>query len=773
MPLRGFAIAACLLAALLCCAPLQAADRATRQKEFDDTIRPFLRTHCFKCHGAEKQEADLRLDDFVLAADIAESGRKTWSKVRNMLELGEMPPAKEKQPAAETRLKLVGWIDDVLEEIDCAPAVSNPGRVTIRRLNRFEYRNSVRDLLGVDFQPAADFPGDDVGYGFDHIGDVLTLPPVLMEKYLAAAETIAGQAIVTQGLTQPLDRQVNGVDFEGGNRNGVFARGLTSEGKLSAKFTFPLDGEYRVIVVARGDQAGPEPVKIALDVDGKEFAKADVKSDGTPPDTIELKVTVKAGERTIAVAFLNDFYDPNAEKREDRDRNFYLDSLKIVGPIGWKPANLPESHKRIIFIEPSPTLLRRDATRQIAERFATKAFRRPVTSDELSRLTRLARVAVDRGANFEESVQFMLQGILCSPHFLFKVELDPVEPTAPEIRDLNDYELATRLAYFLWSSLPDDELLDLAKKGELRKNDNLQKQVRRMLQDSRSAALVDNFAGQWLELRRLADVQPDKSLFPAFDAKLRTAMRRETELFFGTIIREDRSVLELISADYTFLNGPLARHYGIQGVEGDEFRKVSLAGTDRGGLLTQASILTITSNPTRTSPVKRGKWVLENLLNDPPPPPPPNVPELKEGEKGALMGTLRQKMEQHRVNPGCASCHQRMDPLGFALEKYDAVGALRFKEGDSPIDDSGELPGGVKFSGSKGLRELLATQKKGNFVRCLAEKMLTYALGRGLEHYDRCAVDKLVEALEKNNYRFSALVVAIAESDPFTKRKTK
>jgi Protein of unknown function (DUF1592)/Protein of unknown function (DUF1588)/Protein of unknown function (DUF1585)/Protein of unknown function (DUF1595) len=401
-----------------------------------------------------------------------------------------------------------------------------------------------------------------------------------------------------------------------------------------------------------------------------------------------------------------------------------------------------------------------------------RAYRRSVTPAEVDRVLKLVEMALASGEDFNAAIGVGLQAILVSPHFLFRVELDP-EPNNPDaIRTINDYELATRLSYFLWSSMPDDELFTLARLGLLRKGGNLDRQVRRMLADPKAQALIENFAGQWLQLRNLDTVAPDKGRYPDFDESLRRAMRKETELFFAAIVREDRSVLDFIDADFSFINSRLARHYGISDVSGEEFRRVRLDPNERGGVLTQASVLTVTSNPTRTSPVKRGKWILENILGAPPPPPPADVPKLTEGAEGKLTGSLRQRMEQHRANPDCAICHKRMDPLGFGLENYDAVGAWRTKDGPFEVDASGELPSGETFVGPKELKAILKARQD-EFVRCLSEKMLTYGLGRGVEYSDRCAVEDIARAVEKNDWKFSSLILAIVHSDAFQKRSGK
>jgi hypothetical protein len=619
-PRLGLALAALLTSAALASAGPPAKPAPDYQKD----IAPLVTRYCVSCHKGPRARGGLVLDKFPDQATVLK-GRLTWEKVADALRAGDMPPPNRPRPGAAELDTLNAWLDAVVLKADCA-GQKDPGRVTLRRLNRAEYNNTIRDLVGVDFRPGDDFPSDDVGYGFDNIGDVLSLPPLLMEKYLAAAEKVVDRAF-----------------------------------------------------------AGPA-----------------------------------ARKRIMTVPFENE-----------------------------------------------------EAARRILRGFAERAYRRPVNEEELRRLLRFVELAQKNGDGFETGIKLALQAVLVSPHFLFLVELDRRPNDPRSVRDLNDFELASRLSYFLWSSMPDDELFRLARERALRKGGVLEAQVRRMLKDSRARALTDNFAGQWLQTRNLKGFAPDPGLFPAFDEKLRAAMRKETELFFECVVREDRSVLDFIDSDFTFLNERLAKHYGIPGVQGDELRKVTLTGAARaarGGVLTQATVLAVTSNPTRTSPVKRGKWILENVLGTPPPPPPPGVEELQEGKDVELKGSLRQRMEQHRADPSCASCHQRMDPLGFGFENFDAVGAWRDKEGKHAIDPSGVLPNGQSFKGPAELKAILKGRSDA-FARCLAEKMLTYALGRGVERSDRCAVDEIARNLAREQYKFSALVLQIVKSDPFQKRR--
>lgn len=585
----------------------------------------FFGQFCRDCHTGDEAEADLRLDALTAPLDIAQQ-HASWIRVAEVVRAGEMPPGDEPQPTAELRQQFLQWLEPALKTLE-DHQTSQPGRVTIRRLNRAEYNNTVRDLVGVDFQPAETFPADDVGNGFDNLADVLSLPPLLMEKYLEAADQIVRRALDDERLRNQL---------------------ITS---------WPVRSEQRP-----------------------------------------------------------------------------------------------------------------DCARQVLQRFASRAFRRPVQPEELERLLQLVQQTADAGADYVPSLEPALQAVLISPHFLFRIERDEHPDGEQGVRMLNGYELASRLSYFLWSSMPDDALLRLAESDQLADASVRQQQVRRMLADPKSEALVDNFAGQWLELRNLAKLTPDTQRYPDFDESLRAAMLGETESFCRVVIAEDRSVLDFLDADYTFVNERLARHYGLPGVQGEGFRQVSLPDRRRGGLLTQASILTLTSNPTRTSPVKRGKWILENILGAPPPPPPPGVLQLMEGEQAELLGSLRERMEQHRSNPSCAMCHKKMDALGFGFENFDAIGAWRERDGQFAIDASGELPGPEAFAGPAELRRILQTSRRGEFLHCLAEKTLTYAVGRAVETYDRYSVDQIVQRLEAEDYRFSALVLAVVESAPFLMR---
>lgn len=775
--MRGVWKTAYLLLAVVCAGGLRTAwgdeDQAAPVEPVADRIQrdvaPLLQKYCNSCHNTEKKKGGLDLSGFSTELSVLKS-RKLWENAQRMLRAGEMPPDDKPQPTLDEKERLFKAIDATLNTVDCSRG-ADPGRVIIRRLNRTEYNNTIRDLVGVHFRPADDFPADDIGYGFDHIGDVLSLPPVLFEKYMAAAERIMERAIhdgeVTNGpIRRFLSREMKWLGPDVAVERNKYGRVLHTNGELQAELEFAQEYEFIANVRVYCDPAGPEPVKAALRLDGNDVKVIEVTEKNSR--TIPVRMTIPPGRHTLGVAFLNDYYQPDNPDEKQRDRNLVLEYIDLQGPIDKTP---PLSEQLILVCRPAAD--GHDAAacaRQIIERFVTRAFRHPATPGEVDLYTSLYENRRSAGDSYEQGLRLALSAVLVSSKFLFRIELD-AEPHDPQkIRGLDDYELATRLSYFLWSTMPDDELFDVAAKGELHRPPVLRQQVQRMLRDPKRESLVNNFAGQWLQLRNLSVLAPDKGAYPAFDDGLRQAMRRETELFFESIVEEDRSLLEFLDARHTFVNARLAKHYGIDGVEGDQFQRITLPGDQRGGVLTQASILTVTSNPTRTSPVKRGKWVLENLLGAPPPPPPPMVKEFDENPAQAATGSLRQRMEQHRANPGCASCHQRMDPLGFGLENFDGIGAWRTKDGEFAIDPAGDLPTGESFKSPKELRAILLAQKD-DFTRCLTEKMLTYALGRGLEYYDRCATDSIVEAVRKADYRFSALIEEIVMSDPFQRRR--
>lgn len=724
---------------------------------------PFLAKHCVQCHGPDKKKGGVELHIYKDEKSILRD-RRRWNEVVEMVTAGDMPPSERPRPKVEESEAFLKTVRAIFEKHDGA-ARRDPGRVTMRRLNRTEYNNTIRDLVGVDFQPADDFPSDDVGYGFDNIGDVLTLSPLLMERYLAAAENIMARAIVTGAPPKPGSRRLIARFLEPAQSRDIRVRELTKD-RLHAPFKVSQDGEYTFRVKMSAKSADGEAPRIALFAEDKELRALTVKGPEKRPEVYEATLSLKEGTTTRFSARL---LNPGGEPA----RTVFVEWFELFGPADPYPA----SHRKLMAATAETKL---DKTREILTRFANKAYRRPATKDEVDRLVKLAQNTELKGESWEGSISLAMQAVLCSPKFLFRVELDD-RPDSPDPHPIDEYQLASRLSYFLWNTMPDDELFALAASRQL--HQNIEPQVRRMLKDPKAAALVDGFAMQWLQLRVLKTLRPDPKLFPEFTDRLRSDMIKETELCFLEIVRNDRSILELIDSDYTFVNERLARHYGIdypgQGKAfgrfggNDKFEKVKIKNGERGGILTHASILTVNSNPTRTNPVKRGKWVLEQILGTPPPPPPPNVPELPDDDhKQELKGTLRQRLEQHRKDPACANCHAKMDPVGLAFENFNAIGKFRTKEGELPIDPSGVLPGGQAFKGPQELKRILLGKKE-LFSRCLTEKMLTYSLGRGLDYYDKPAVDSILGGLAKNDYRFSALVVDIAKSDPFRMRRGK
>ena len=725
--------------------------------------------YCTDCHNSIDQTAGVDFERYETPDDF-QADFDVWEKVVQVVGYGQMPPEDAEQPTKEERAALVAWAKHELNSYDCEGVVS-PGRVTLRRLNRAEYNNTIRDLTGLDFRPADVFPSDDVGYGFDNIGDVLSMTPLLMEKYLAAAEQVALRAIET---TPPQQKRLTTKDYRRLKSNlddsidgDLRAHLLYTNAEVKLVQIFPDSGLYSLQVKAYEQPAGDESARLVVKLDGEAIQSFDVTARRRSPGVYATRpVQVEPGRHEVTAAFVNDYYNPGAPEEDERDRNLAIERFIIDGPLVPDAELRSESHRRIIGDlhvdrrNPAP------AAAKVLRRFASTAFRRPATDSEVHRLTEIARSVYEQGGSFEEGVQLCVQALLSSPSFLFRVEQDADPATDGPYRQLNEYELASRLSYFLWSSMPDEDLFAQAAQGALR--DNLDAQVRRMLRDPKAEALAKNFGGQWLTLRNLDEFDPDPEKFPEFDEELRQAMREETLHLFRHIVREDRSVFDFLEADYTYLNERLADHYNVDDVEGAAFQLTSMADDRRGGVLTHASILALTSDPTRTSPVKRGKWVLEQILDQPPPPPPPGAGELPE-DGPELVGTLRQRMVQHRDNPTCASCHQRMDPIGFGLENFDAVGAWRETDHGEPIDSSGVLPGGKSFNGPAELRKILSGQRE-QFRKTLAKKMLTYAIGRGVEKSDRCAIRFIVDQMERGDDRFSALVLGVIHSDPFQLR---
>jgi len=769
---------------------------------------PFIEKHCIACHGgkATKGELDLKKIDRTDPAIL--KNRKVWMNVLTQVGTGEMPPKKQPRPTLEEIEKFTASVESAFERAELA-APPDPGRVTVRRLNRNEYNNTVRDLLGADFDAAEEFPPDDIGHGFDNIGDVLAVSPLLTERYLDAADAIARRVILVNP-PKPSARALSGRYLQPNNAKTPQGRfremdPTSPDPTLSGPFTaagdylkFSKDGDFFLRATLYATTASTAPVKVALFLAGKNLADASSEAEleplmGAGLEKLKPVKILKVFEITARTAAKPQVIEMPVNRRGDIQRagiallkpsdgnepaHLFVESISSQGPMDTRPV----SHQMILAC--SPEKPQAQQTREVLTRLLSRGYRRPATAEEIETHAKFVGREIAGGLNWEAAFQKVVQALLCSPKFLFRVELDH-RPDSKSQHPLDEFQLASRLSYFLWSSMPDGELFDLAGKGKL--TANIDAQVSRMLKDPKATALVDNFALQWLQLKRLQIAAPDTKLFPTFNDALRRAMQQETRLFFGEIVREDRSVMDLLDGDFTYLNEALARHYGIADTAGNavgakapkklpggkpiprnEFVRVALPMKERGGLLAQASLLTVTSNPTRTSPVKRGRWVLEQLLGTPPPPPPANVPELDTQKK--LTGTLRQRMEQHRENPSCASCHTQMDAIGFAMENFNAIGAWRDKDGEGAIDASGTFPDGKTFNGVGELKSVLK-EKQALFVRNLSEKMLTYAIGRGLEYYDSRAIRQITTDLAKHENKLSALVSAIVKSDPFRQRR--
>jgi mono/diheme cytochrome c family protein len=747
-------------------------------RRLDAVARPLLTKYCSECHAKGESEGGVAFDRYP-DARAAVLDRATWRKAAQALRKEEMPPPEKPQPTPEERAALIAWMDAAIAEGECgALGPPDPGRVTMRRLNRMEYDRTLRDLLGVDLSLSERFPADDRGYGFDNNADVLTVSPLLVEKLVAAAERALAAAVVLGDPLTPRTERADGAYLEGqggASPAGSSPRGIFSRGALLWRRTIACDAEYALKVRASGDQAGPEPPRLVVRVDGVEAARFDVDVPRAKPRAYEARLRLAPGERRIALAFENDFYRPKAgPEGRALDRNLYVESVELRGPIGATASALPETHRRIFFVAPDKKISEADAARRIIGRFLGRAFRRPVAEEETARYLALWKAARGRRQGFEESVVHALTAALVSPHFLYRVEREPPGLAAGEAYDVPPFERASRLSYFIWASAPDEALLDAAAEGRLATPAGVAAEARRLLADPRADALVHGFARQWLELGRLEEVAPDRARFPAWSDALAEAARRETELFLLAIVREDRSILEIVDGDWTYANEALARHYGIDGVEGDEMRRVSLEGTGRRGILGHASVLALTSRPTRTSPVLRGRWLLDVLLDAPPPPPPPGAPPLEDSEDASRAASLRERMARHRADPACAGCHARIDGLGFALEEFDATGARRDRDGEHPLDLRGELPDGASVEGAAGLRRYILERKR-DFARGFARRLMTWALGRGVERDgdDGCALDEVARRIEAGGWRFGAAVEAVAESAPLLRKRAE
>ncbi|HTB11493.1 MAG TPA: DUF1592 domain-containing protein [Bryobacteraceae bacterium] len=733
-----------------------------------------IQRYCVGCHNNKLKTAGVTLQGLDLTS-VASNG-ELLEKVLRKIKTGQMPPAGMPRPAAASAAPFREWLEGELDAE--ASAHPNPGRPAIHRLNRAEYSNAVRDVFDLEVDTSSLLPVDDSGYGFDNIGDVLSVSPTLLDRYLTVARKIS-RLVVGDPSIKPVEdsfepRRPAGRGAPVPARLEWVGDGLpfNSAGGVSVHYYFPLDAEY-VFRIDFGDSNSPNR-----------------------PKPFELRIPVKAGPRDVAVTFPRESVRPELSLiagRTPDPATYAVDlrldgaslkristpgtagalpriaNLSIAGPYNVSGPGDTPSRRRIFVCNPAGPGEEAGCAHRILAAMSRRAYRRPVTDADLNPLVAFYQHARSKGG-FEYGIQKAVEAILVSPDFLFRVESDPKAPGA--FHPVSGVELASRLSFFLWSSVPDDELLDLGVKGKLSNPAVLKQQVERMLDDPKSSALVSNFAGQWLYIRDLATVKPDPVVFADFDESLRWSMEQETELFFESIVRENRSALELLTANYTFLNERLAKHYGIPDIYGAQFRRVVLDDPNRGGLLGQASLLTVTSPPNRTSVVQRGKWVLENLLGAPPPPPPPDVPPLDATTKGSHTLSLRAALEQHRANPSCAGCHAAMDPIGFALENYNGIGQWRTKDGGSEIDASGKLPDGTAFNGPSGLRKAMTSSKREEFAATVTEKLLTYALGRGLEYYDQPTVRAILRQCDQGDYRMRDLIQAVAMSTPFQMRRS-
>ncbi|MEO8256655.1 MAG: DUF1592 domain-containing protein [Acidobacteriota bacterium] len=785
--IAGFAV---LAGALGVGVPGVAAAQAGGSADNAET-RAVLDRYCVSCHNQRLKTGGLALDG-IDPGQVPQGG-EVWEKVIRKLRSGTMPPQGAPRPEPQALLAVTEWLEG---ELDRSAALSpNPGRPLLHRLNRTEYANVIRDLLALEVDVSSLLPPDDSSYGFDNIADVLRVSPALLEQYLAAARKISALAVgdpeivpvsetyrVRQDLSQ--DRHVEGLSL--GTVGGTLVRHNT-----------PLDGEYVLQVkLFRTNLAAirglEHPHQVEITVDGQRVFLASVGGtadflglfDNPKPysDLVDARLQVRlnmtAGPHEIGAAFiqkalsagtaqLQPFIRSSADPLDFTGRP-HIETLTITGPEKVTGPGETPSRRRVFSCRPSNRISENRCAQQILGTLGRRAYRQTLTDSDLRRLLEFYQTGRQKGT-FEAGIQLALRRMLASPKFVFRAEREPLNVAPGAVYRVSDTELASRLSFFLWSSIPDDELLDAAQRGTLDQPAVLERQVRRMLADPRADALVTNFAGQWLQLRNLRNIQPDSESFPDFDDNLRQAFQRETELFLGSIVREDRNVLDLFTADYTFVNERLARHYGLRGIYGSHFRRVHVDNVARRGLLGQGSMLTVTSHTDRTSPVLRGKWILDNIVGMPPPAPPAVVPALKESDDAGKPLTMRAQMERHRANATCAACHRMMDPPGFALENFDAIGAWRTDDSGGAIDASAQLGDGTRIAGAVGLREALLSRPD-VIVGTITEKLLTYALGRGVGHYDMPAVRAIERAAARSQYRFSSLVIGIVTSTPFQMR---
>jgi Protein of unknown function (DUF1592)/Protein of unknown function (DUF1588)/Protein of unknown function (DUF1585)/Protein of unknown function (DUF1587)/Protein of unknown function (DUF1595) len=790
------------IVAMTACCLLPAAPITAPRSQY----QTFLDRYCVTCHNDKLRTAGLTLTN-VDPANVNGS-TAIWEQVLGKLKTGAMPPAGAPRPDQATYSSVSKFLETELDR--AAQAKPQAGHVALHRLNRAEYANAIRDLLGLDIDAESLLPVDDSGYGFDNIADVLSVSPMLLNRYMSAARKISRLSVGDPGMGPEIQTYEIPVLLTQDQRMSEDLP-LGSRGGAAIRRNFPVEGDY--VIKVRLQRSGnykdediiglSEPHQMEIRLDGvrvqqftiggkyadnggrddkgafirRSTTSEESKYKRSADSVLEVRVHSKAGPRTIGVDFQGETTEPEGVL-QPRTAGFRFISKRVdqvlpnvatvivEGPYDVQGQGDTPSRRKIFACRPSDATAELPCAHRILTVLAQRAYRRPVTDQDIQPLIKLYILGRD-GGSFDTGIMRALEGILVYPEFLFRVEKQPADPVAGATYRIGDLELASRISFFLWSSIPDDELVEVAASGKLNDPATLEHQVRRMLADSRSAALISNFAGQWLYLRNMQRVTPDPEAFSDFDENLRNAFASETNLFLEEALHSDRNVLNLLDADYTFVNERLARFYGIPNVYGSNFRRVTLKDGQRRGLLGQGSILTVTSYPNRTSPTIRGKWLLENLLGTPPPPPPPNVPSLKEQASGSgNILTMRQRMEEHRRNPACAGCHSRMDPMGFALENFDGIGQWRTAEGNTRIDASGVLPDGTKFNGPAELRSILLSQPE-QFVSTVTTKLLTYALGRGVQYYDEPAVRKIVRAAAPEDYRWSSLILGVIKSAPF------
>ncbi len=783
----------CAVCLVLNSAPQQSAGPAPTPVMSPASERALLDKYCVTCHNEKLKTGGLMLDK--MDVNHIGDGAETWEKVVRKIHGGTMPPQGMPRPDQGTLDNFASSLETSLDR--AAISRPEPGHAGMHRLNRVEYGNAVRDLLALKVDVTGLLPADDESNGFDNIADVLKVSPSLLEQYLSASRTVASLAVGDKGLG-PVS-QVYQVPPNLAQAEHIEGLPLGTRGGILIHQNFPLDGEYEFSVYLLRNIVGymtgleyAHQFEITVDgtrvflshVGGEEDNKMMDTNLGLAGNTIDarlrVRVPVKAGPREIGVSFIARNHSESVEPLQPFTRNLDLqdmngipliDHVQITGPFAATGSGDTPSRRRIFTCHPAKESEELPCAKQVISTLARRAYRRPVSDSDLEILLSFYQKGRNKGS-FDAGIETALRLILTDPKFLYRMEPDPSNPIPGSINRITDLELASRLSFFLWSSVPDDELLTAATQGKLKDPATLQQQVKRMLADPKAESLVTNFASEWLFLRNLQSVNPASEDFPNFDDNLRQAFRQETEMFVGSVFHEDRNVLDLLTADYTFVNERLAKHYGIPNIYGSQFRRVPVVQDERRGLLGQGSILTVTSYPTRTSPVLRGKWILENIMGTPPPAPPPNVPALKESDEGGKVTTVRERLEEHRKNPTCATCHKVMDPLGFSLDNFDAIGQWRTKDSGLPIDASGQLADGTKISGIVDLRKALL-QHPERFVGTMTEKLMTYALGRGLEYYDMPVVRGITRDVAKNNDRFSAIVMGIVNSTAFQMKRAR